>query len=473
MASQGEGPPRRPAHDRRAGGAGRRRGHRGSRRGHRRSRHVRRGQRPAQARCRRPPADHPQHLHLRRLAEAAHPGGAARRPEPGDRLLTRDRTGAQAGRGGHRGPALLPARGPRLPLHRAGAAHRPARRPHRAGRLDHHPAVHQERLPASGPAHRRHPVAQDPRSGARRSAREALVQRRDPHRLPEHHLLRRERLRHRDGGAHVLRHERPPPDAAAGGAAGRHRPGPERRRPVRRAGRRPSPPPRGARRHGTQGHGLGGGCRGSGARAAAAAAHGLPTSHLAPYFVEYVIQQLVDQFGAATAFGGGLRVYTTLDPRVQRDADRAATASSDEPGDPSVSIVAIDPHTDEVKALVGGRDFAAQQFDVAVDGRRQPGSAFKPFALATAIRQGLSPPSIFISEPKAIDLGGGSRLAREHLLGHLRRQDLADRRHGRVRQHRLRRPVDDGRPRQHRRHGRRHGDHQHRSATTRRSRSAA
>ncbi len=153
------------------------------------------------------------------------------------------------------------------------------------------------------------------------------------------------------------------------------------------------------------------------ARDAAAAAraplprrpHTLPKSHLAPYFVEYVISQLVHQFGAATAFGGGLRVYTTLDPRVQRDADKAATAILGQPGDPSVSLVAIDPHTDQVKALVGGRDFARQQFDVAVDGRRQPGSAFKPFALATAIRQGMSPASVFISEPKSIALGDGSR----------------------------------------------------------------
>ena len=136
--------------------------------------------------------------------------------------------------------------------------------------------------------------------------------------------------------------------------------------------------------------------------------HAPPKSHLAPYFVEYVISQLVHQFGAATAFGGGLRVYTTLDPRVQRDADRAATAILGRPDDPSVSLVAIDPHTGQVKALVGGRNFARQQFDVAVDGRRQPGSAFKPFALATAIRQGMSPTSVFISEPKSIDLGGGS-----------------------------------------------------------------
>lgn len=151
------------------------------------------------------------------------------------------------------------------------------------------------------------------------------------------------------------------------------------------------------------------------AQAAAAAAAPLPThphaamrSHFAPYFIEYVIQQLVERFGAARAFGGGLRVYTTLDRAMQRAADQAASSILDQPDDPVVSIVAIDPRSGRVKALVGGRDFGSQQFNVAVQGRRQPGSAFKPFALAAALTQGMSPASIFVSEPKAIDMGAAS-----------------------------------------------------------------
>ena len=151
------------------------------------------------------------------------------------------------------------------------------------------------------------------------------------------------------------------------------------------------------------------------AQAAAAAAAPLPThphsvmrSDIAPYFVEYVIQQLVERFGAARAFGGGLRVYTTLDRDVQRAANTAAVTILDQPDDPVVSIVAIDPRTGQVKALVGGRDFGRQQFNVAVQGRRQPGSAFKPFALAAALTQGMSPASIFVSEPKTIFMGSGS-----------------------------------------------------------------
>jgi penicillin-binding protein 1A len=150
-------------------------------------------------------------------------------------------------------------------------------------------------------------------------------------------------------------------------------------------------------------------------RAAAAAAaplprrpHGVVRSHIAPYFVEYVIQQLVARFGAARAFGGGLRVFTTLDRSMQRAANVAASSIFDRPDDPVVSIVAVDPASGQVKALVGGRDFSRSQFNVAVQGRRQPGSAFKPFALAAALSQGMSPRSIFVSEPKTIDMGAGS-----------------------------------------------------------------
>ena len=101
-------------------------------------------------------------------------------------------------------------------------------------------------------------------------------------------------------------------------------------------------------------------------------------------------------------------MYTTLDRNVQRAANAAATTILDQADDPVVSIVAIDPRTGQVKALVGGRDFGRQQFNVAVQGRRQPGSAFKPFALAAALTQGMSPRSIFVSEPKTIAMGSGS-----------------------------------------------------------------
>ena len=189
--------------------------------------------------------------------------------------------------------------------------------------------------------------------------------------------------------------------------------------------------------------------------------HGLPRSHLAPYFVEYVIQQLVNQFGAATAFGGGLRVYTTLDPAraARRQPGRHVDPRTARRPDRRRSSPSTRTQT-RSRRWSAAADFAGQQFDVAVDGRRQPGSAFKPFALAAAIRQGMSPTSVFISEPKAIDLGGGEIWRVSTYSGSYAGKITPGRRHGRVRQHRLRRPVDDGRPREHRRDGRRHGDHE-------------
>ena len=151
-------------------------------------------------------------------------------------------------------------------------------------------------------------------------------------------------------------------------------------------------------------------------QAAAAAAAPLPKvphpipvhSHTAPYYVEYVIQQLVREFGAAKTFGGGLRVYTALDPRLQRYANDAAKSILDRPSDPTVALVAIDPKTGEIKAMVGGRDFKRQQFNVVTQGHRQPGSAFKTFALIAALENDMSPRSIFNSAPKAIDMGQGA-----------------------------------------------------------------
>ncbi len=201
--------------------------------------------------------------------------------------------------------------------------------------------------------------------------------------------------------------------------------------------------------------------------------HRPPTSHLAPYFVEYVIQQLVHQFGAATAFGGGLRVYTTLDPRVQRDANQAATAILGRPDDPTVSIVAIDPHSGEVKALVGGRRLSPT---AVRRGRRRPAPARLGIQ---ALRPGHRHPPGDVADQRLHLRAQGDRpgrrleLAREHLLGRLRRQDHADRRHGRIRQHGLRRPVDDGRrPRTSPPRPPTWGSRA-RSATTRRSPSAA
>ena len=125
----------------------------------------------------------------------------------------------------------------------------------------------------------------------------------------------------------------------------------------------------------------------------------------APYFVEWIKQQLIDEYGESAVYRGGLRVKTTLDPEAQAAAEKAIRSALDRKKDPSAALVAIRPGTGEVLAMVGGRDFGEQQFNVAVQGKRQPGSAFKPFVLAAALEQGVSPEKAFKSGPVKLQVG--------------------------------------------------------------------
>ncbi|MBE0476939.1 MAG: PBP1A family penicillin-binding protein [Coriobacteriia bacterium] len=126
----------------------------------------------------------------------------------------------------------------------------------------------------------------------------------------------------------------------------------------------------------------------------------------APYFVEYVKSLLVEEFGADAVYRGGITVKTTLDLKIQEAAERAVRETLNRKGDPSASLVAIDPASGEIVAMVGGRDFGTQQYNVAVQGRRQPGSAFKPFVLVTALQQGISPEATFESGPVRLTVAG-------------------------------------------------------------------
>jgi penicillin-binding protein 1A len=125
----------------------------------------------------------------------------------------------------------------------------------------------------------------------------------------------------------------------------------------------------------------------------------------APYFTNYVKQQLIDRYGSGRVFGGGLRVKTTIDLNVQRFARRAITKWLTNPNGPSAALVAIDPRDGSVLAMIGGNNYRKSQFNLAVQGERQPGSSFKPFVLATALKEGISPDTDFESGPVEIPLG--------------------------------------------------------------------
>lgn len=125
------------------------------------------------------------------------------------------------------------------------------------------------------------------------------------------------------------------------------------------------------------------------------------------YFLETVRAQIEEKYGAAVLYGGGLRIYVTLDRDMQEAAWNAVTETLNEPDDPAAALVAVDDQG-RVKAMVGGRDYTVQKVNYALGvagggSGRGPGSSFKPFVLATAIRQGISLNSKF-SAPAEITL---------------------------------------------------------------------
>jgi penicillin-binding protein 1A len=120
----------------------------------------------------------------------------------------------------------------------------------------------------------------------------------------------------------------------------------------------------------------------------------------AGYFTSWVTQQIIERYGAARAFDGGLRIKTTLDLDLQRGAEQAVNNYLAYPGGPSASLVAIENSTGEVRAMVGGRDYEKTPFNLATSGERQPGSSFKAFDLAAALEDGISPYSVWSSKPK-------------------------------------------------------------------------
>ena len=136
------------------------------------------------------------------------------------------------------------------------------------------------------------------------------------------------------------------------------------------------------------------------------------TAH--PYFTSWIKQQVVDklgggQVGARLAFEGGLRVRTTIDGKFQQAAQTAIDQWLGAPGGgPRASLVALDNRTGEVRAMVGGDDYAARPFNLATQGQRQPGSAFKPFVLAEALKAGIPASSGWESKKMVFKVPGSS-----------------------------------------------------------------
>jgi penicillin-binding protein 1A len=134
------------------------------------------------------------------------------------------------------------------------------------------------------------------------------------------------------------------------------------------------------------------------------------------YFVDYVQQSLEAKYGPDLVLKGGLNVYTTLNPTMQlaaeqslRDGLKALQGRSAQarPGEsPEGAVITVEPQTGYVKAMVGGSDFFRSEFNRAVQAKRQPGSAFKPFIYIAALEAGFTPASQIEDSPVSYTVGG-------------------------------------------------------------------
>ena len=138
------------------------------------------------------------------------------------------------------------------------------------------------------------------------------------------------------------------------------------------------------------------------------------------FFKEHVRRELVARFGAERVYEGGLKVFTTIDLDMQRVADaevqrvlqdlerRRGARGRANPATLQASLIALDPRSGEVRALIGGRDFIQSNYNRAIFAKRQPGSAFKPFVYAAALEAGFTPATIISGLDEPIDTVQGA-----------------------------------------------------------------
>ena len=166
------------------------------------------------------------------------------------------------------------------------------------------------------------------------------------------------------------------------------------------------------------------------------------------FFFEYVRKELVHRYGLNTVEQGGLKVYTTINLKMQGEARDAIKNVLNEQGDPASAIVTIDPHNGYIEAMAESESYDQSQYNLASQGHRQPGSTFKAIDLADALSRGVDPNSTYYVshtlEPGWLAAEPNYRCGnvRENLLEQVDQPRAGD---ARLRQHRLR--TARGRPR--------------------------
>ena len=131
---------------------------------------------------------------------------------------------------------------------------------------------------------------------------------------------------------------------------------------------------------------------------------------IAPYFTDYVRSWLINKFGEDVVYTSGLKVYTTLDTKLQRYAFIAVKTGilriKKRYDGLQGALLALEPKTGYVKAMIGGFSYEKSQFNRALMAKRQPGSSFKPFIYLTAISQGYMPTDTVKDEPEVFRFNG-------------------------------------------------------------------
>jgi penicillin-binding protein 1A len=135
---------------------------------------------------------------------------------------------------------------------------------------------------------------------------------------------------------------------------------------------------------------------------------GQEENRFAPFFIDYVKQQLYDKkFTDFDVFKGGLRIYTTLDKDLQTKAENSFKKIFKEPIGPSYSLISVDSNNGYIYAIVGGKDYSTNKFNIATQGKRQPGSVFKVPVLLESIIKNIPPETTFNPNgPISIDIAG-------------------------------------------------------------------
>ncbi len=131
------------------------------------------------------------------------------------------------------------------------------------------------------------------------------------------------------------------------------------------------------------------------------------TQRREPFFFDYVQEKLIEHYGVGVYRRGGLKVQTTINPKQQDVARNAINQFYADPSGPSSAIASIDPHNGEIRAMASSGTYKDRRFNLAAQGHRQPGSAFKVMVLTAAVRAGIDPAkTTYTSKPLNLNVPG-------------------------------------------------------------------